>query len=63
MTSTPTSGHMVLSELVNFGIVKYVISQNCDGLHIRSGIPENRISEIHGNMFLENCSQGHKNYR
>lgn len=63
VTAVPTVGHMVLSALIKSGIIKYVISQNCDGLHIRSGISESNISEIHGNMYLENCNQGHKNYR
>ncbi|CAM9384627.1 unnamed protein product [Ectocarpus sp. 12 AP-2014] len=59
----PTLGHMALVGLVNEGFVHAVISQNVDGLHLRSGIPREKLCELHGNLFMELCSGCGKEFR
>ncbi|KAK3116788.1 hypothetical protein LTR53_002490 [Teratosphaeriaceae sp. CCFEE 6253] len=49
LQAIPTPAHMSLVRLQEAGILKYLVSQNCDGLHRRSGIPAACISELHGN--------------
>lgn len=60
----PTYTHESLVKLLEMGLVKYVISQNGDGLHALSGIPPESISELHGNVFVEACELcGHRYHR
>ena len=58
----PTMLHMALLELMNRGILKHVISQNTDGLHRKSGIPKDNITEVHGNRNLEVCVKCERDY-
>lgn len=62
LAAIPTVSHMALVELANRGIVKYIISQNTDGLHRRSGIPAEMLSELHGNTNIEVCDGCGKQY-
>ncbi|KAL3692634.1 hypothetical protein R1sor_006285 [Riccia sorocarpa] len=51
----PTFSHIVLKRLLDAGQIRHVVSQNIDGLHMRSGVPTENLSEIHGNYCLETC--------
>eukprot|EP01080_Neovahlkampfia_damariscottae_P002457 gene2457-3167_t len=59
---SPSLTHMAIVGLLNNDKVKYVVSQNIDGLHLRSGVPEEKLSELHGNITQETCRKCGKKY-
>jgi NAD-dependent SIR2 family protein deacetylase len=58
----PSLSHMAIVELMRLGIVKYLISQNTDGLHRKSNVPVERFAELHGNQNLEQCIKCGREY-
>lgn len=58
----PTKTHMALKSLLRSQHIHYVISQNIDGLHLKSGMGRNEIAELHGNMFIEQCNKCKRQY-
>jgi len=62
LKAIPSATHMALVELSKQGRLKFIISQNTDGLHRRSGIPIDHLAELHGNSNLEKCNKCGKEY-
>ena len=59
----PTSTHRLLARCVAEGKLAKVITQNCDDLHWRSGVPRAALIELHGNVFMEFCERCEREYR
>jgi NAD-dependent deacetylase len=51
----PNAGHRAVAELVRRGKVADVITQNIDNLHQDSGVPAERVIELHGNTRYARC--------
>ena len=54
-TAEPNRGHLAVLALVRRGIASAVITQNIDGLHQKSGIPDEQVIELHGNSTYATC--------
>jgi mono-ADP-ribosyltransferase sirtuin 6 len=53
----PNTGHRAIVDLQNLGKLKFLISQNVDNLHLRSGIRPELLAELHGNVTRLRCQQ------
>jgi NAD-dependent deacetylase len=51
----PNRGHRAVAELVRRNDTNCVITQNIDGLHQESGVPESHVIELHGNSTYATC--------
>jgi NAD-dependent protein deacetylase/lipoamidase len=51
----PNAAHQALAELTRSGIDTWVVTQNIDGLHQKSGMPADRVLELHGTMYRAVC--------
>ena len=60
--ATPNAGHTALKTLYDLGKLKYVVTQNVDGLHQASGVPSDQIIELHGNATYAACLQCKKRF-
>jgi NAD-dependent deacetylase len=51
----PNAGHHAVARLVASGKASAVITQNVDNLHQASGVPEDKVIELHGNASYAKC--------
>jgi NAD-dependent SIR2 family protein deacetylase len=51
----PNASHLSLVELQRLGKLKFLVTQNTDDLHRRSGIRPELLAELHGNGRLLRC--------
>jgi NAD-dependent deacetylase len=55
LEARPNPAHLALAELYERGFLQAVVTQNVDGLHQDSGLPDDRIIELHGNTRRIRC--------
>ena len=53
----PNAGHMAIVELQKLAKLSFLISQNVDNLHLRSGIRPDLLAELHGNVTKLRCTR------
>jgi NAD-dependent deacetylase len=56
----PNEAHVALAEMERIGILKYLITQNIDNLHIKAG--SKKVAEIHGNTQKLRCIDCNERY-
>ncbi len=58
----PNAGHQAISKLVSMNKLLAIITQNVDGLHQKSGVPEDLLIELHGNANYASCLDCHQRF-
>ncbi|MDF1719370.1 MAG: Sir2 family NAD-dependent protein deacetylase [Minwuia sp.] len=54
-SATPNRGHRAVEKLIATGKARAIITQNVDGLHQASGVPDEQVIELHGNSTYATC--------
>ncbi len=58
----PNVAHHAIVELQEMGKLDFLISQNIDNLHLASGIREEILAELHGNLARRRCVACERTY-
>jgi len=56
-SAEPNAGHLAIVDLQKLGKLSFLISQNVDNLHLRSGIRLDLLAELHGNVTKLRCTR------
>lgn len=56
-TAEPNLAHMAILELQELGKLSFLVSQNIDNLHLKSGIRPELLAELHGNVARLRCQR------
>lgn len=51
----PNAGHDAIKRLADAGRLAGVVTQNVDGLHLVSGLDDDQVAELHGNVRRSHC--------
>lgn len=54
-TVEPNRGHTAITGLREAGLLAGVVTQNVDGLHHKSGLEDDYVAELHGNVRGSHC--------
>ena len=53
----PNAAHKAITKLQRHADEFLLITQNVDDLHVRAGLPKEKMVEIHGDIFVTRCSR------
>jgi len=56
-SAEPNAGHMAIVDLQKLNKLAFLVSQNVDNLHLKSGISPDLLAELHGNVTKLRCSR------
>jgi len=51
----PNTAHLAIVDLQKIGKLRFLISQNVDNLHLKSGVHPDSLAELHGNITKLRC--------
>lgn len=61
-SAKPTFTHLAIKQLIDNGYADHVVSQNVDGLFLKTNMNRMKISELHGDFFLNECTRCRTRY-